>query len=73
VPNITQKGLSNWSQEQIAKLLETGDMPDGDSIGGNMGKVVGNTRQLSDADRNAMAVYLKSLPPVEGPKRPESK
>jgi mono/diheme cytochrome c family protein len=73
VPNITQKGLSNWSQEQIAKLLETGDLPDGDSIGGNMGKVVGNTRQLSAQDRAAMAAYIKSLPPVEGPKRPESK
>lgn len=73
VPNITQKGLNNWSQEQIAKLLETGDMPDGDSIGGNMGKVVGNTRQLSAEDRAAMAVYIKSLPPVEGPKKPESK
>jgi mono/diheme cytochrome c family protein len=73
VPNITQKGLSNWSQEQIAKLLETGDMPDGDSIGGNMGKVVGNTRQLSAQDRDAIAAYIKSLPPVEGPKQPEKK
>jgi mono/diheme cytochrome c family protein len=71
VPNITQKGLSSWSQEQIAKLLETGDLPDGDSVGGNMGKVVGSTRQLSAEDRNAMAAYIKSLPPVEGPKRPE--
>lgn len=73
VPNITQKGLSSWSQEQIAKLLETGDTPDGDSVGGNMGKVVGNTRQLSAQDRDAMATYIKSLPPVEGPKPAEKK
>jgi mono/diheme cytochrome c family protein len=73
VPNITQKGLSSWSQEQIAKLLETGDLPDGDSVGGSMGKVVGNTRQLSAADRDAMAAYIKSLPPVDGPKPPEKK
>jgi mono/diheme cytochrome c family protein len=73
VPNITQKGLSSWSQEQIAKLLETGDLPDGDSVGGNMGKVVGSTRQLGAADREAMAAYIKSLPPVDGPKQPDKK
>ncbi len=73
VPNITQKGLSNWSQEDIARLLETGDLPDGDSVGGNMAKVVGNTRQLSAQDRAAMAAYVKSLPPAEGPKKPEAK
>jgi mono/diheme cytochrome c family protein len=73
VPNITQKGLSNWSQEDIARLLTTGELPDGDSVGGNMGKVVANTSQLSAEDRAAMAAYVKSLPPVEGPKRPEKK
>jgi len=32
--------------------------------------VIRNTSQLTEADRKAMAVYLKSLPPVEGPPRP---
>jgi mono/diheme cytochrome c family protein len=73
VPNITQKGLGDWSQEQVFKLLSTGEMPDGDSIGGDMAKVVANIRQLSGEDRQAMAVYIKSLPPVEGPKPPETK
>jgi mono/diheme cytochrome c family protein len=73
VPNITQHGISNWTVEQIEKLLETGDMPDGDSIGGEMGKVVSNTKQLSADDRKAIATYIKSLRAVEGPKRPESK
>ena len=45
-------------------------MPNGDSVGGAMGKVVRNTSQLSEADRAAMAAYIKSLPPVEGPKQP---
>lgn len=72
VPNITQAGLgSSWTREALEKLLATGDMPDGDSIGGNMGKVVDNTKELSDADRAAIATYVKSLPPVQGPKRPE--
>jgi mono/diheme cytochrome c family protein len=73
VPNITQHGLSNWSTEQIAKLLETGEFPDGDTVGGEMGKVIGNTSKLSAQDRAAMAAYIKSLPPVEGPKKPEKK
>ena len=44
--------------------------PSGDSVGSNMGPVIRNTSQLSKQDRAAMAEYLKSLPPVEGPKRP---
>jgi hypothetical protein len=38
-----------------------------------MAAVIRNTAQLSAADRNAMAVYLKSLPPVDGPPRPSKK
>jgi mono/diheme cytochrome c family protein len=72
VPNITQKGLS-MSQEQVVKLLETGETPDGDTVGGEMGKVVANTAKLSADDRAAIATYIKSLPPVEGPTPPEPK
>ena len=70
VPNITQKGLSDWSDKTIAYFLQTGETPDGDSVGGSMTRVIRNTSQLSDADRMAMAVYLKSLPAVDGPPRP---
>jgi hypothetical protein len=38
-----------------------------------MGKVVANTAKLSPEDRTAIATYIKSLPPVDGPKPPESK
>ena len=37
------EGLEELEVEQIEKLLETGDLPDGDTVGGEMGKVVGNT------------------------------
>ena len=71
VPNITQKGgLSEWSEKDIAYFLETGQTPEGDSAGGSMTPVIANTSQLSAADRNAMAAYLKSLPAIEGPKKP---
>lgn len=73
VPNITQARLKDWSEEDIAYLLESGMTPEGDTVGSNMTPVIRNTSQLSQEDRAAMAVYLKSLAPVEGPKRPEKK
>jgi mono/diheme cytochrome c family protein len=71
VPNITQKGLGDWSEKDIAYFLETGQAPDGDSAGGSMVRVIRNTSQLSPQDRAAMAEYLKSLPPIDGPPRPK--
>jgi mono/diheme cytochrome c family protein len=73
IPNITQKGIGEWSDKDIAYLLKTGDLPDGDSVGGAMVPVIRNTSQLSDEDRAAMAAYIKSLPPIEGPPRPQKK
>jgi mono/diheme cytochrome c family protein len=70
VPNITQKGIGEWSEKDISYFLETGEMPDGDTAGGSMARVIKNTSRLSSQDRAAMAEYIKSLPPVEGPPRP---
>ena len=71
VPNITQKGLSDWSEKDIAYFLESGQMPDGDSAGGSMVSVIRNISQLSESDRAAIANYIKSLPPVDGPPKPK--
>ena len=73
VPNITQNGLGSWSEKDIAYMLETGDTPDGDSVGSSMGEVIKNTAQLSGADRAAIAAYLKSLPAIDGPTAPPKK
>jgi mono/diheme cytochrome c family protein len=70
VPNITQAGIGDYSEKEIAGILESGDLPNGDSVGGSMRAVVRNTSQLSPADRAAIAAYIKSLPPVESPKKP---
>jgi len=70
VPNITQAGIGDYSEKDIAGILESGDLPNGDSVGGSMRAVVRNTSQLAAADRAAMAAYIKSLPPVESPKKP---
>jgi mono/diheme cytochrome c family protein len=68
VPNLTpdKTGLANWSEAEIASLLKDGFTPDFDSVGSSMADVVRNTATLSDADRLAMATYLKSLPPLTG-------
>jgi mono/diheme cytochrome c family protein len=71
VPNITQKGIGDWSVKDIDYFLETGQMPDGDSAGGAMVRVIKNTSQLPAGDRAAIAEYLKSLPPVDGPPKPK--
>jgi mono/diheme cytochrome c family protein len=73
VPNITQKGLGDYSEKDIEYLLETGNTPEGDSVGSSMTAVIRNTSQLTSDDRAAMAAYVKSLPPVEGPAKPAKK
>lgn len=67
VPNITQHadGIVKWSQAEILEMLTTGFTPE-DKVGPPMAEVVENTAKLTDADRKAMAAYLKSLPPRPG-------
>jgi mono/diheme cytochrome c family protein len=64
IPDITQSedGLAKWSEDDIYAALTAGKSPDGDKLGGSMAEVVRNLSQLSDEDRKAMAVYVKSLP-----------
>ena len=69
VPNITQMHLKDWSERDIAYLLETGQTPDGDFVGSSMKEVIRGTSQLPAEDRAAIASYVKSLQAIEGPKR----
>ena len=65
IPNITPSddGIGDWSHEEIVDLLETGNTPDFDVIGGAMAAVQENIAKLTPEDRKDIAVYLKSLPP----------
>ncbi|RUM97360.1 c-type cytochrome [Pseudaminobacter arsenicus] len=65
VPNITsgEGGIGSWSASEIASYLETGFTPDYDSVGGAMVDVQKNMAKLSPADREAIAAYLKAVPP----------
>ena len=71
VPNITphEDGIGDWSVEDIASALKTGILPDFDTFGGAMIPVQENLAELTDADRAAIAAYLKSLPPIPSRQR----
>ncbi len=66
IPNITPGGL-DWSAGDIAEYLKSGFTPDFDTAGAEMAEVVRNTSQLTDADRAAIAAYLKAVPAVPDP------
>ncbi len=65
VPNITggEGGIGSWSEADIVNFLETGFTPDFDSVGGAMAAVQRNMAMLSAEDRQAIAAYLKAVPP----------
>jgi mono/diheme cytochrome c family protein len=66
VPNITPSGdFASWSESDIVNLLETGFTPEFDSVGGQMALVVKNMARLPASDREAIAAYLKAIPPVD--------
>ena len=77
-PNLTsdkETGLGNWSKEQIVAALQKGTRPDGRQLAPIMPwKAFAN---LTKNDANAIAAYLKSLPPmknkVPGPFGPNEK
>ena len=68
IPNITpdgETGIGRWSDTDILNVLESGLLPNVDYVGGQMGEVVDEaTGKLTDADRRAIIVYLKSLKPI---------
>jgi mono/diheme cytochrome c family protein len=67
-PNITpdgETGIGKWSVDDITQYLSSGLNPDGDVAGSLMSDVIErSTSKLTDADRKAIAVYIKSLKPV---------
>jgi mono/diheme cytochrome c family protein len=72
IPNITpdpDTGIGDWSENDIVEALTTGFLPDFDTFGGAMGAVQDNLAQLTPGDREAIAAYLKSVPPVRSQKR----
>jgi mono/diheme cytochrome c family protein len=71
-PNITpdpETGIGTWSEDDLIALLKDGQTPEFDFVGGAMAEIVKNTTRLTDADRRAIAVYLRTLPAVRSERR----
>jgi mono/diheme cytochrome c family protein len=68
-PNITpdeKTGIGDWSVRDLVWYLETGLKPDGDDTQGLMSEVIQHGyAHLLDADREAIADYLKTVPAIE--------
>lgn len=65
IPNITphEDGLGGWSAGDIDAFLTDGITPDGDFAGGAMAEVIRNsTSRMTEDDRRAIILYLRSLP-----------
>ena len=70
-PNLTphmEKGLGRWSEEDIVRFLENGQKPDGTKADHNQimaEKIEDSYSFFSKEDKEAIAAYLKSLPPID--------
>jgi hypothetical protein len=62
-----------WKEKDIASFLDDGMNPAGDYAGGSMAEVISNTSLISAEDRAAIANYIASLPPRQGPTPPPKK
>jgi mono/diheme cytochrome c family protein len=71
VPNITpdkDTGIGSWSHGELLRFLRSGLLPSGDAVGSLMGEVIEQgISKLTDADRDAVAAYLESLPAIANP------
>ena len=67
VPNITPSGIGAWSRQQISEALRTGVTPDLRVLGSSMADVVRDTACLPAEDRDAIATFIRALPPRPTP------
>ena len=59
-PDITARGLKDWSESDVETALSTGFTPSGDALGGPMAAVVRSLSQAPAPDLAAIAHCLKS-------------
>jgi len=68
VPNITPDGatgIGKWDRSDIATVLKTGLTPEESKVKGAMREAVEDgLKYLTDSDRDAIAAYLLSRPPI---------
>ena len=63
-----EKGIGQWSQDDIVAFLSTGEKPDGSTADHQQvmaEKIEDSYSYFSMDDKEAIAAYLKSLPPID--------
>ncbi|MEI6413647.1 MAG: cytochrome C [Pseudomonadota bacterium] len=69
VPNITpdpKTGIGQWAQADLLDFFKDGGLPNGDYTGGLMAEVIDNgLKYLTREDAEALATYIRNLPPIE--------
>jgi mono/diheme cytochrome c family protein len=70
-PNITSdavSGIGSWSHTELVQYLHTGSLPGKAQAAGSMGEAVDHSfRYLSATDINAIATYIRTIPPARNP------
>jgi fructose 5-dehydrogenase cytochrome subunit len=70
-PNITSdvnSGIGSWNQSDLVQYLQTGDARGKAQAAGDMGEAVEHSFQyLSQADVNAIATYVRTIPAIHDP------
>jgi mono/diheme cytochrome c family protein len=72
-PNITPTGIGKLTLADLQDMLKTGTTPDGDALGGGMADVVQGTAKMTQADRDAIIAYIRTLPPKPSTPKPAKK
>lgn len=74
ITNNEISGIGKWSEDEIAQFLKTGSNVHAIAYGTMVDVITHSTSQMTDADLQAIAVYLKSVPggpkPAPAPKPP---
>jgi mono/diheme cytochrome c family protein len=72
-PNLTPTGIGKLTQADLREMLSTGMTPDGDFLGSGMGEVVLGTAKLTQADRDAIIAYIRTIPARPSTPKPPKK
>ena len=72
-PNLTPTGIGKLTQADLREMLSSGMTPDGDFLGSGMADVVEGTAKLTQADRDAIIAYIRTIPPRPSTPKPAKK
>jgi mono/diheme cytochrome c family protein len=72
-PNLTPTGIGKLTQADLREMLSSGMTPDGDFLGSGMADVVLGTAKLTQADRDAIIAYIRTIPARPSTPKPAKK